>query len=603
MKDIKSAVSPSGTGLAVLRIILSLVFSGSIGTMLMLMLGKFLEFCSVPTDVILFVEQYGPTLLIPIVILFNIVYIRRTLRRRYAYSYMENYMSALSSDGYNTCPRCGSSVSEKRGTASRRVHVADKITTTHYSDGSKSTNTEAVYQNQSYQYTYYKCNNPACALRDDLQCRFGDMPHKVRDLRVLILGERHPKGRPAAGLVDGGRRLNRVLLIILLVVAVAVAGFMFRDQMSQDYGAFGGKDVEGIDVSASLGKEEKALLSQVRGIIKDAKEYNLWIAQVGNGPFSSDKDIYVTYFVDDKLGNGYTVEFDGLKSDSGLEGEFTLMPYKGEKSLFHEEELAIYSADSDFYKTHYQSLKKWTGKAVVTDVLDKIKTGQLYENYTDQFVLRSDGLSVYVNEAGAVCLLDETGEQSLRYIFTPEDTAKPYDYADYRPVGYEDAETDELQKLLNTGSHDVAYSFYKDDEEVGEVDYCDNGDGSHTFDLFEAYNGIERGSYVVYPDENRYVYYPYESEYTLSTKGEEKSAKSNQKTFNWFKKMIPNTFIREHLHLDKAEKVSLLGIAVQYTEQLGDGKRSELEVVGGVVKSFDYYESETTYTHVNWLGT
>ena len=46
-------------------------------------------------------------------------------------------------------------------------------------------------------------------------------------------------------------------------------------------------------------------------------------------------------------------------------------------------------------------------------------------------------------------MLDESGEKSKLYTFTPVDTNKPENYADYKPMGYEDEETDELQKILN----------------------------------------------------------------------------------------------------------------------------------------------------------
>ena len=596
MNKIKSAVSPYGV---VGRIASAIMFGGMGASVLIMALVKFLEFCLLPSDVLAIIEKVLWGAGIPLTGVIIAVYIFRTLRRRYAFSYAIDCCHGLR-EGPDTCPRCGSSVSEKIGTGHRQVHVADKITTTTYSDGSKSEKKEAVYQSQSYKYTYYQCNNPACAIRDDIDLKFGNMPYRVKDLHFLILREGYHSGSAASMLRGGG--LLKIILIVLLVAAILIGGLVYRGNMSSAYGQFGGGEVEGINVSATFGEEETKMMSDIRKIINDTKEYGLYVSEVGTGLFAKDKDLDIYYFVDDKLGNGFTVEFEGIKSDSGLKGDYTIMPYNGENCIFNDDDKTIYPPDSDFYKTHYESIAKWGGKKIITDLLDKITTGELYENYTDMYVLCSDNIRVFIAEDGSVRLLDETGEKAVRYIFEPQDTSKPEDYADYKLLGAKEEEpADELGKVLSKTDYDAYIEWVKDGEDAGEIEVENNGDGTYTFE--NNYNPIDKlalGRFVLYPEEKRYEYFAYDPDkYIYSETSEKHTAQSDPTVYNFLVEMIPEDYVRAHINLDNAKKQSLLGISTVYTEDLGNGKKAVLEIQGGDV-GFEYYESEDTYIEISW---
>ena len=596
MKQIKATVSPYGV---VGRIASAIVFGGMGASVLIMALVKFLEFCLLPSDILAIIEKVLWGAGIPLTGVIIAVYIFRTLRRRYAFSYAIDCCHGLR-EGPDTCPRCGSTVSEKTGTGHRQVHVADKITTTTYSDGSKSEKTEAVYQSQSYKYTYYQCNNPACAIRDDIDLKFGNMPYRVKDLHFLILREGYHSGSAASMLRGGG--LLKIILIVLLVAAILIGGLVYRGNMSSAYGQFGGDEVEGIDVSATFGEEETKMMSDIRKIINDTKEYGLYVSEVGTGLFAKDKDLDIYYFVDDKLGNGFTVEFEGIKSDSGLKGDYTIMPYNGENCIFNDDDKTIYPPDSDFYKTHYESIAKWGGKKIITDLLDKITTGELYENYTDMYVLCSDNIRVFIAEDGSVRLLDETGEKAVRYIFEPQDTSKPEDYADYKLLGAKEEEpADELGKVLSKTDYDAYIEWVKDGEDAGEIEVENNGDGTYTFE--NNYNPIDKlalGRFVLYPEEKRYEYFAYDPDkYIYSETSEKHTAQSDPTVYNFLVEMIPEDYVRAHINLDNAKKQSLLGISTVYTEDLGNGKKAVLEIQGGDV-GFEYYESEDTYIEISW---
>ena len=394
-----------------------------------------------------------------------------------------------------------------------------------------------------------------------------------------------------------------IALILAVVVAVGFVLVKFVFTPSSVESSFGGEGAENLVVTAPLGEEENALLTQIRTIVKDAKEYELRVTQPEPNWFVKDKVAVTRYFVDDKFGEGFTVDFKGLTSDSGLKGEYTLMKYEGEVCVFCDDDETIYPSDSDFYKTHYESLAKWNGKAMITALLDKIQTGEVFEKYTDMFVLKSDKLSVFIAEDGSVRLLDESGEKAKFYTFTPVDTNKPANYADYKPMGYADEETDELQKLLNKTDYSANVEWYVNGEKVCEMDVNDNGDGSYTFE--NAYNPTDEialGKYILYPSEKRYDYYKYENPelYTLSDTAEKRTEKDSPDTYKWLCDFVPEDYVRAHLNFDNAEKGSLLGLATTYTEEFGDGKKSVLEVdITGTV-SFEYHESKDDYVRIWW---
>ncbi|MGN0114153.1 MAG: hypothetical protein ACI396_02385, partial [Acutalibacteraceae bacterium] len=560
---------------------------------------KWLEYCGYTVAEISTVQTVWRFAGIPITMLAVGIYIFRTLRRRYSYSYMLDYYAQLRGNGYSTCPRCGSSVSVRQGKKSYREHVGDRVTTTKYSDGSTSTNRDPIYETRYYKYTYHQCDNNSCAISDDGKLKFGDMPYSRRDLHSLIFNDASSK-HSAGYLVNGGRHFMRILIAIIVIAAVAVLMLMSKNNTDSNYGQFGGKAVEGISVTATLGEEEKALLAQIRQIIDKAGEYELNVDELNSGLFQKNKSVDVTYFVDDKLGSGFTYEFDGIKSDSGLEGEYTVMTYDGKTCVFCGSDETIYPPDSDFYKEHYKSLKKWDGKEIMLAKLDKIKTGELYEKYKGSYVLRSDKISVFIADDGSVRLLDETNDASMRYIFKAIDTKKPSNYANYRLLGSKDSETDPLQKILNTADYSAYIEFTENGKELDDICYTDNGDGSHTFSIYHEYKNFKPGKYTIYPEEKRYELCAYINDtYTLSDKTEKHTSKDSPETYNWLNDMIPDNFVKAHLSLDTAEKGGILWMTT-YTEKVDGKDKAVLSLDNDKVKKFCYYETEKDFVEIRW---
>ena len=394
-----------------------------------------------------------------------------------------------------------------------------------------------------------------------------------------------------------------VALILAVAVAVVFVLARFVFNAGPRDGAFQGEGTEELAVTAPLGEEETALLAKIRGIVKDAQEYELRVTRPEPNWFVADKIAVVRYFTDETFGDGFTVRFKCLQSDSGLKGEYTLMAYDGETCVFCDKDETVYPPDSAFYKAHYEALAKWDGRAMMTALLDRIRTGEVFEKYAGMYVLKSDKISVFIAEDGSVQLLDETGEKAMFYAFTPADTAKPENYADYKPLGYEDGETDALQKLLNKADYDATLEWYVDGGCVGEMRVTDNGDGSFTFEnSYNPTDEVAMGKYVLYPAQKRYSYYKYDNPelYTLSSTPEEHTAQDSPADYQWLCDRIPQDFVRAHLNLDNAKKASLLGLATTYTEERGDGGKAVLEVdITGKV-SFEYHAGDGKHLRIWW---
>ena len=598
MKEVKLAVSKNCKSAATGRIIAAIIFGGMISTLIYMGIEKWLTFCLYSPETISAIKtiwEYGGT---PIIILAIAFYIFKTLRRSYAYGYMQDYFYKLKVNNYTTCPRCGNRIAEKQGVGSYSKHVGDKITTTTYSDGSKTVSKQGIYQSQSYNYTYYQCTNPSCALNDKGALKFGNMPYSRKSLRYLILNDGYYK-HSAASLVDGSKKFTKIIITALLVVVVLFVTLSNRNGMEQIYGQFGGREIEGINVSAQLEKEEKDMLSKMKAMVKDAKEYVLAIEEIEAGLVVSENDLDVTYFTDEKLGNGFTYDFDGVENDLGLEGEYTLMPYNGKTSLFCDEEEVIYPPDSETYKTHYEYLKTLDGKKIMTDLLNSIKTGELYEQYTDKYVIRSDKIYATIVEDGTLHLLDERDDTKTRYAFVPCDTEKPDNYANYNLAGATETETDELQKLLNSGDYKTYVEFGKDEKEIEEFTCVDNGDGSYTFTVPNDYDLFTRGEYTIYPAKEIFEFIAYTNDiYTKSEKTEYFTKKSAKEKYERLNGLIPDNFVKANFNFENATEKNLFGFA-QYTLEK-DGKKAVLEVHGDTVENFTLTEADGTYIEIVW---
>ncbi len=604
MREVKEAVSiASSRGRALLRIICALIFGPAICTAVYLGIQKWFAYCGYTSDTIAKIQSVWTYAGVPITAIVIIVYIFRTLRRRYAYSYMRDYYARLQENGYTVCPRCGSTVSERTGRKSYQKHVGDKITTITYSSGATHVSTTPIYETRSRKYKYHQCDNSSCAIDDDLRVGFGRMPYSRNDLRALILQD-YSKTHACAGyLVNGGKHAVRTLLTVLVIAAAAVTMLITKSHMNSIYGQFGGREPEGVSVTAPLGDEEIAYINKAVEIIdKNAGQYRLLVNEQKTGLFQKNGKAEIYGWRDENGVPCLSIRLDRLKTESGISGLSYIMPYREQLCIFSAKDKAIHTPDSDYCKTHFDALKKWDGVSVMRALLDKMQTGELYYmEKTKSYVLRSDRISLYLPEEGSVRILDETGEVPVRYIFSASSkTGRPSDYADFRPAGAADTESDPLQRLLNTADYDAKIEFYENGKKIAGIRYEDRGDGSHSFKFEENYKDFAKGRYVIYPEESRYEFYVYlPDSYGYSKDAEAYGAGERAEIYEWLNQMIPDNYVKANLNLEKAEKGKLLW-ATTYTEQKEGSGKAVLVLENGKVGKFNCYETDDTYVEIRW---
>ena len=77
-------------------------------------------------------------LFVPLAAVMMVISLFRSWRRRWPRAYMDNYNRQVRANGYSRCPRCGAPIVMKKRTRSHRVKTGELVTTTTYSDGSKT---------------------------------------------------------------------------------------------------------------------------------------------------------------------------------------------------------------------------------------------------------------------------------------------------------------------------------------------------------------------------------------------------------------------------------------------------------------------------------
>ena len=82
---------------------------------------------------------------VPLAAVMMAISLFRSWRRRWPRAYMARYNAEVRANGYSYCPRCGAPVVEKTRQRGHSVKTGELVTTTTYSDGSKTVDRKDVY--------------------------------------------------------------------------------------------------------------------------------------------------------------------------------------------------------------------------------------------------------------------------------------------------------------------------------------------------------------------------------------------------------------------------------------------------------------------------
>ena len=559
-------------------------------------------------------------LFVPIAAVMMGISLFRSWRRRWSRAYMNQYNTQVRANGYSRCPRCGAPIVMKKRTRYHRVKTGEEITTTTYSDGSKTVDRKDVYGSEARTEQYYVCSNNRCAIEADLSLGETHLPWKMREIRCLVLNDNSLlKGnKNAAGLL-----LSRLLMPILAVVVVAICAITVWNYADYQDGEWIGITVDK-EADRSAAAYQDYLLGLDTGYsnwtISYEKEATDMLGYLGN---QIGKDETKGYFIGSyQTDDGVVMVYNLYGADGGTDvpdGKYTLMNLDGEMVLIDDTNERIYKQDTEFYKTYAPKLLTMTHDVILQGVLKQVDGGEhgIYNGALPMEFVRKDNTTAYAylksndatqinGEFRAVTIHPEE-EREERWIFSYDDypyvrdALEGYAYSDAMPL-YDDS--DELGKLIAKSVDDSCdYTLYRnDDDEViaMDVDILANG-YEICFSEWDTSSDLrfeKDVDYRINTNEKTLVKVTFVENYR--DVAVDMPLSEYQKEYEYLMSIIPMTYIRNIIDLDKAEvKKEYLGLVTNYVMKDENGKvTAEMKVMFGVIGEVIHHVSDTEYVMI-----
>lgn len=551
---------------------------------------------------------------VPLVAVMMGISLFRSWRRRWPRAYMMRYNAEVRANGYSYCPRCGAPVVEKTRQRSHSVKTGELVTTTTYSDGSKTVDRKDVYGTELRTEHYHVCSNGSCAIEVDKSYSETHLPWKMQEIRYLVLGDGR-SNKSAAGLL-----LSRLLMPVLAAVIVIACG-------ATVWGYADYQDGEWIGITADREPQRTAAeyADYLHGLdtahpnweVSYEKEATDMLGYLGNqiGKDETKGYFMASYQTDD----GVIMVYNFYGDDGGIDipdGEYTLRNLDGTMVLIDDTNELIYKQDTEFYKTYAPKLQTLTHDTILKGVLELVDGGEhgIYNGALPMEFIRKDNTTAYSymksndtltlnGEFRAVTIHPEE-ELEERWIFTYRDyeyvpdALEGYTYSDAMPL-FDDS--DELGKLIAKSLDDSCdYTLYRnDDDEViaMDVDILANGyeicfsEWDETSDLrFEE--GVD---YRINTNEKTLTKITNDENYNRVSV--DMPLTEYQKEYDYVMSIIPPLYIRNIMDMDEAEvKKEYLGLVTTYVMKDESGNvTAEMKVMFGVIGEVIHYLSDDEY--------
>ena len=558
---------------------------------------------------------------VPVAVFMMLIGLFRAWRRRWSLAYMHRYQSEVRANGYETCPRCGSPVVMKKRNRFRREKTGELVTTTTYTDGSKTVDRKDIYGNVKYTECYHVCTNGVCKLEAEQSLSQSHLPWKIKEIAALVLNDSRLLGRkhPSASSV----LLSRLLVPFLALVIVVIGGitvYTYADSHN-DVWVY---TVADKDSARSAEEYQNYLLSL-------DTQYPHWYMSYEKAPTDmlnyllkripgQDKEIgYSMNCYTGESGTTFTYRFKGDDAGTGIpDGWYTLTTLDGVKVLIDDTNEQIYKQGSEFYETYAPKLLALSHDGALRTVLERTNGGEHAMAGANDFwkeYLRKDGTMVYsymmpddetAINGGFHAVTNYPDEQMReRWSFNydeyeyPADDLEGYVYSDAAPRD----ESDELGKLIAKSVDDSGeYTRYRNGEEVVniDIDYLANGyefrfdtlaqGECEGFELDVAYrvNTNTKTMTKIVTDEH---YVETEHEMPLS---------EYQAQYDFLMSVLPEPYIRKIIDLDKAEKrKEKMGLITVYEMKDANGNvTADLKLMFGRIGEAVHYISENEYVKI-----
>ncbi len=562
------------------------------------------------------------TIFVPITAIIMAIGLFKCWRRRWSLAYMNRYQSEVRANGYTTCPRCGADIAIRTRQVSYKKKVGERHITTTHSDGSQSTRVEDITRDDYRTEEYYICSNSSCGLEPDKSYSQSHLPWKMSEIRALVRSEGGISGKiksPRSSKSASNLLLSR-LKVPFIVVLLVVVGVVLIANYASWY------DGEWTYVTADK-QSSRSVEEYQNYLLSLDTEYFSWSFTYEKSPTTMMN--YLAKFIKlDKMESftvgGYNVEggtiydyrFEGDDAGTGIpDGWYTLTKLDGIHVLIDEDNKTIYKEGTEFYDTYAPKLRELTHDKTVDSVLEKTTGGEhaIYNGSVPLEYIQKDNSMVF-----AYLYSDDTNGNEFRAITTyPEEQMEErwffyYRTDDYYPDDWEGftyaddaafSTDDELGKLMQKSFDDSgSVAFCKNDEVVLgiSVDYFPNG---YDFEIEVAEEGHERGL------EEDMVYRVNTTEKTLTkyvndhgdlVDGTDMPLSKHQDTYDFLLSIVPHTYIRGLIDMDKAEiRRESLGLVKVYEMKDENGNvTADMKVMFGKIGEVNHYTAEDEYVKI-----
>ncbi|MBQ4066264.1 MAG: hypothetical protein IJD22_01345 [Clostridia bacterium] len=559
---------------------------------------------------------------IPIAAVLMAIDLFRCWRRRWPLAYLNNYRRMSRDNGYEICPRCGAEFELRTRHTSYTAKVGEKITTTTYSDGSKSTRTEDITERRTAIEHYYACSNSDCGLEPDKRYSQSHLPWKISEIRCLAASEHRHSGRackPAKQLVLS--RLLFPILSLLMIVACAISIYSYANAHDGEW------------TYTTADKESGRSAEEYQSYLLSLDTENPgWHVTYEKSP--TDMMNYLGSIFGKDIEAGYTLgcytfeggialefRFEGNDAGTGIpDGQYILTELNGINVLIDDINETIYKEGTEVYDTYAPKLKELSHDIALSSVLESVKGGEHALSGTNDFwmeFIRKDDSMVY-----SYMLSDDvtkiSGREFRAVTLNPDEQTMErwffsYDESEYNPVEdldgyvYSDAAfinaDDELGKLMEKSFDDSgSVAFYKDGEAVLGI-YVEYFPDGYAFEIKLAADDYGKGLeedmvYRVNTAENtltKIENYDYSDEIKTDM-----PLSDHQDTYDFLMSIVPHTYIRSIIDMDKADvRKEKLGLITVYEMKDEDGNvTADLKKMFGLIGEVIHYTSEDEYVMI-----
>ena len=574
----------------------------------------------------------------------------RAWRRRWPMAYLDNYRRKAKENGYKTCPRCGAKIAVRTRQVSYNKKIGERHITTTHSDGSQTTRVEDITRKDTRTEEYYICSNSSCDLEPDRIYSQSHLPWKTKEIHTLVNAE----GYGGSSKTPRDILLSRLLVPILALVIV-VAGVVTVYSYANFHNGEWMYTTADKESSRSADTYQNYLLSldteKAGWHVTYEKSPTDMMNYLGN-IFGKGKAVGYTLGCYTYEGNAaLEYRFEGDDAGTGIsDGWYTLAKYDGTNVLIDEQSEIIYKEGTEFYDTYAPKLRKLTHDKALASILEKTSGGEHALSGTNDFwmeFIRKDDTMVY-----SYMLEDDvtkiSGGEFRAVTLYPEDQVMDrwffsYDESEYNPLddldGYmysdqaglsgtpvdrpseshadsskEDPadppskspankSDDELGKLIQKSFDDTgSVAFFKNDDVVFgvSVEYFPNG---YAFEIEVAEEGYERGF------EEDMVYRVNTTDKTLTKYVDDHGdlvdetampLSEHQDKYDFLLSIVPHTYIRSLIDMDKAEtRRESVGLVKVYEMKDENSKvTADMKLMFGKIAEVNHYTADDEYVKI-----